>query len=198
MKVVRKRRRRHRHILDRGQLTADRAACPWRRVRGPQRTGDEDSGCVRRGGSFSEFYRWISRTTLCCWAMTGPAISASRGNLCSGRWECFTASRKSSVEMKVKNGPVTILSVVQTPAETEAPRSGGMCAGPGKSATNSRYRFPAGAGVRERMEQGRTSPPLRNRHRPRRIPGQEARGVAQRGVRGSTIAGLRKGIRQSA
>ena len=82
--------------------------------------------------------------------------------------------RGLSVEMSVKHGPVTLLSVVRdrrTAGSKLLVAEGESVPGPILEIgnTNSRYRFPIGArAFVERLERARPGPPLRRRRGPHR------------------------------
>ena len=79
--------------------------------------GDEDHGQLRRRADRSpNTTRWISTTTWCSWATTAPATSRSpQGKTKVRPLEVYhgKVGRGLSVEMSVKHGPVTLLSVVR-------------------------------------------------------------------------------------
>ena len=70
------------------------------------------------GGSFTEYYAMdYQATTSCSWATTGPGTSRiAEGKTKVRPLQVYhgKVGRGLSVEMSVKHGPVTLLSVVQT------------------------------------------------------------------------------------
>ena len=104
------------------------------------------------GGSFTEFYATDYKDDVVLMGHDGPghiAIAEGKTKVRPLRVLHGKVGRGLAVEMSVKNGPVTLLSVVETEAGAIKLLSAQGESVPGPileiGNTNSRYRFPAGA-----------------------------------------------------
>jgi L-arabinose isomerase len=103
------------------------------------------------GGSFTEYYATDFKDDIVLMGHDGPGhVAIAEGRIKVRPLQVYhgKAGRGLSVEMSVKNGPVTLLSVVQT-ADKLMLLTAGAESVPGPileiGNTNSRYRFPIGA-----------------------------------------------------
>jgi L-arabinose isomerase len=116
--------------------------------------------CLGAGGSFTEYYAMDFSNDVVLMGHDGPghiAISEGKTKVRPLRVYHGKIGSGLSVEMSVRNGPVTLLSVVERSGLPAVERSGGglfLLVAEGESVpgpilqignTNSRYRFPMGA-----------------------------------------------------
>lgn len=108
--------------------------------------------CFGAGGSFTEYYAVDFADDVILMGHDGPghiAIAQGKTKVRSLNVYHGKVGRGLSVEMTVKHGPVTLLSVVQTPGGKIKLLAAEAVSEPGPileiGNTNSRYRFPMGA-----------------------------------------------------
>jgi L-arabinose isomerase len=108
--------------------------------------------CLGAGGSFTEYYAVDFNDDVILMGHDGPGhIAIAQGKTIVRPLSVYhgKVGRGLSVEMSVKHGPVTLLSVVQTPGAKLKLLVAEAISEPGPileiGNTNSRYRFPLGA-----------------------------------------------------
>jgi len=107
--------------------------------------------CLGAGGSFTEYYALDLADDIVLMGHDGPGhIAIAEARRGCGHWRFITARWAGlSVEMSVRYGPVTVLSVADDPEHgfrllaAEGVSESGPTLAIGN--TNSRYRFPIGA-----------------------------------------------------
>ena len=139
------------------------------------------------GGSFTEYYAMDFTDDVVLMGHDGPGhIAIAQGKTKVRPLEVYhgKVGRGLSVEMAVKHGPVTLLSVIETAGGRLGllSRGGGVGARPDPGDRQHQQPLPVRlrcAGVRQSLEQPRPGAPLRGRRRPHRRQDREARRAAR-------------------